>query len=127
MRNALETVNQFLELTSPRGRNIQELLPQIAELLENDFVFNGPLMKVEGREKYIALLSQFLAVHSGFKVLRQFKDGDDVCSINELTVIAPSGNKIRMEMAEWFKIRDGRITQHTIFYDPREFSKAFGM
>lgn len=127
MRKALETVNQFLELTSPKGRNIQELLPKIAELLESDFVFTGPLMTVEGREKYIALLSQFLTVHSGFRVLRQFEDGSDVCSINELTVTAPSGSKIKMEMAEWFKIRDGRIAQHTIFYDPREFSKAFGV
>lgn len=127
MRTALETVNQFLELTSPDGRNIETLLPPIADLLEPDFRFKGPLMTIEGRENYVALLRQFLAVHSGFKVLRQFEDGHDVCSINELTVKAPSGILIKMEMAEWFKIRDGRIAQHTIFYDPREFSKAFGV
>lgn len=127
MGKSLETVNQFLELTSPKGRSIQELLPKIAELLSGNFVFSGPLMKVEGREKYIALLSQFLAVHSGFKVIRQFEDGDEVCSINELVVTAPSGDQVKMEMAEWFKLRDGRISEHSIFYDPSEFSRAFGM
>ena len=31
------------------------------------------------------------------------------------------------KIAEWFKVRDGRIVKHAIYYDPREFIKAFGM
>src|SRR5687767_4617555 len=85
MGQPLEIVNHFLQLTSPAGRDIRSLLPEISKILAEDFVFSGPLMKLEGREKYLALLDQFLSVHVNLTVKRQFADRDDVCSINELT------------------------------------------
>jgi limonene-1,2-epoxide hydrolase len=127
VQQPIEIVNQFLDLTSPKGRDVNVLLPQISEMLAEDFVFSGPLLRVEGRENYIAMLGQFLAAHVDFKVKRQFADGDDVCSIDELTVRSPSGALVRMPMAEWFKLRNRTIISHEIYYDPREFAEAFGM
>lgn len=127
MRAPLDTVNQFLELTSPKGRDLEFLLPQISKMLAEDFVFTGPLMKIEGRANYLELLSKFLGVHVGLEVRRQFVDNDDVCSINELTVKSPAGALVTMPMAEWFRLKDDVIHAHEIFYDPREFARAFGM
>jgi hypothetical protein len=127
MRAPRETVNQFLDLTSPKGRDIDSLLPQIATMLADGFVFTGPLMRVEGRANYLELLRKFLGLHVSLTVRRQFADGDDVCSINDLTVRSPAGALVTMPMAEWFKVKDGVIQAHDIFYDPREFAKAFGM
>lgn len=127
MRAPLDTVNQFLELTSPKGRDLESLLPQISKVLAEDFVFIGPLMKIEGRANYLELLRKFLGVHVGLKVRRQFVDKDDVCSINDLTVKSPAGALVTMPMAEWFRLKGGAIHAHEIFYDPREFAKAFGM
>ena len=127
MSTPLEIVNRFLDLTSPKGRDIESLLPQISSILSKDFVFTGPLMKVEGRESYLDLLRNFLGVHVNLIVKRQFADADEVCSINDLTVMSPAGALVRMPMAEWFRVDDGVIRAHEIFYDPREFAKAFGM
>lgn len=127
MANSLETVNRFFELTSPCGRKIESLLPKIGELLTENFTFVGPLMKIQGRDNYLDLLGRFLAAHSSLKIINQFERENEVCSINELVVNAPSGEKVTMRMAEVFKLQNGLISEHELFYDPREFSKAFGM
>ena len=127
MRTPRETVTQFLDLTSPKDRDIDSLLPQIATMLADGFVFTGPLMRVEGRANYLDLLRKFICVHVGLTIRRQFADGDDVCSINDLVVRSPAGALVTMPMAEWFRVKDGVIYAHDIFYDPREFAKAFGM
>jgi hypothetical protein len=127
MRAPLDTVNQFLELTSPKGRDLEFLLPQISKFLAEDFVFTGPLMTIEGRTNYLELLRKFLGVHVSLRVRRQFVENEDVCSINDLTVKSPAGAMVTMPMAEWFRLKDGVIHAHEIFYDPREFARAFGM
>lgn len=123
MSEALSIVNRYLALTSSAGAD----LPQAVSLLAPDVVFAGPLMRVEGRQAYGSLLEQFLPAHVATRVLRQFADGDEVCSINELTLRTPSGGTLALPMAEWFKLRGGLIAEHTIYYDPREFAAAFGM
>lgn len=32
-----------------------------------------------------------------------------------------------LTMAEWFKLRDGQIAEHTLLYDAHGFEIAFGM
>ena len=123
MSSPLDTVNRYLQLTGSAGAD----LPQAAKLLAEDVVFSGPLMRMVGREAYAGLLQQFLPAHVSTRVLRQFSDSDEVCSINELTVRVPAGGTITLAMAEWFKLRGGLIAEHTLFYDPREFATAFGM
>lgn len=123
MTNALAIVNRYLTLTGTAGADIT----RAAELLTEDVVFKGPLMQVSGKEAYVGLLSQFLSAHVSTRVLRQFADGDEVCSMDELTVRTPAGGTVALAMAEWFKLRGGRIAEHTLFYDPREFAAAFGL
>lgn len=123
MADALAIVNRYLSLTGSAAAD----LTLAAELLDEDVVFEGPLMRTTGRAEYAALLGQFLPVHVSTRVLRQFADGDEVCSIDELTVRTPTGDTVTMAMAEWFTLRDGFIVKHALYYDPREFAAAFGM
>ena len=51
-------------------------------------------------------------------------DGDDVFSIHDLAVYTAGG---KITMAELIRVRDGKTAKQTIYYDPREFSKVFGM
>lgn len=123
MLDPLATVNRFLHLTSSSGNGLGEA----AGLLAEDVVFKGPLMSLTGRAAYLELLGQFVPAHVSTRVLRQFVDGDEVCSINHLTVRSPAGEQVVLEMAEWFRLRDDRIAEHTLFYDPRGFAAAFGL
>ena len=123
MPSSLATVNQYLALTGAADADVN----RAAELLTDDVVFKGPLMQANGKAAYVGLLRQFLSAHVSTRVLRQFADGDEVCSMDELTVRTPSGGTVALAMAEWFKLRGGRIAEHTLFYDPREFAAAFGL
>lgn len=83
------------------------------------------MMQTSGKSSYAALLQQFLPAHVATKVLQQFVQGEDVCSIDELVLRSPSGGTVSLTMAEWFRLRDGRIAEHRVYYDPREFASAF--
>ena len=123
MSTSLDTVNTFLKLTSAESADIASA----AGLMTDDVQFIGPLMQVSGRDAYAALLTQFVPAHVATKVLQQFTVGDEVCSIDELVVRAPTGGTVTLTMAEWFRLRGGKIAEHRIFYDPREFASAFGL
>jgi ketosteroid isomerase-like protein len=123
MPSPLDIVNRYLTLTSAATADLR----LAADLLADDVVFTGPLMRTSGKEAYVALLQRFLPAHVSTRVLRQFADGDEVCSIDELTVRTPAGGTVTLAMAEWFTLRDERISEHTLYYDPRDFAAAFGM
>lgn len=123
MTTSIDTVNMFLQATGSARADVDAA----TQLMTEDVQFIGPLMRTSGRAEYAALLRQFLPAHVDTQVLRQFADGDEVCSIDKLVVRSPSGATVTLEMAEWFRLRDGRIAEHRIYYDPREFAAAFGM
>jgi ketosteroid isomerase-like protein len=123
MSTALDTVNTFLKLTSAESGDIAGA----SGLMTDDVQFIGPLMRISGKKEYAALLGQFLPAHVATKVLQQFSQGDEVCSIDELVVRTPAGGTVTLTMAEWFRLRGGKIAEHRIFYDPREFASAFGI
>jgi predicted SnoaL-like aldol condensation-catalyzing enzyme len=123
MSKALDTANTFLKLTSAENGDIAGA----SRLMTDDVQFIGPLMRLSGRNGYAALLGKFLPARVATKVLRQFSQGDEVCSIDELVVRTPAGGTVTLTMAEWFRLRGGKIAEHRIFYGPREFASAFGI
>jgi ketosteroid isomerase-like protein len=115
---AQEFVNAFLHEKDVRAA---------VRLLDDDVVFVGPLLSCTGKAAYAALLENFLPAHVETRVLRQLAEGDEVCSMNELVVRAPTGEILTLALAEWFKLRGGLIAEHRVFYDPRAFARAFGI
>lgn len=127
MTTPLAIVDRFFALTDVRGRDVSKLLPSIRDLLSEDFVFIGPLMKTEGREHYVGLLGQFLPAHAGYHFYHRFADGNDICSVYDMDVWTPSGSTLTLTMADWLTVREGSICRQKLFYDPRGFAEAFGM
>jgi hypothetical protein len=106
---------------------VKDLFGPIAEALTPDFKFTGPLMKTEGREQYVGLLCQFLPAHMGYQFHKQFENGNDVCSIYDMTVRPPAGGTLTVAMVDWLTVRDGKLCEQKLFYDPRGFAQAFGL
>ncbi|MEA2639844.1 MAG: hypothetical protein QOF51_1238, partial [Chloroflexota bacterium] len=75
----------------------------------------------------VELLGQFLPAHVETRMQKQFVDGDEVCSIYDLVVASPSGETITIPMADWIRVENGLLANQTIYYDPRDFAKVFGM
>ena len=122
MSKALEIVKKYYDATDNKKD-----AEAAGALMADDFTFVGPLMRVEGKTANIELLRKFLPMHVETRHHRQFADGDDVCSIYDLVVANPTGGTITMPMADRIRVKQGKLSEQTIYYDPREFAKAFGM
>lgn len=121
MGQASDVVNHFYEVTN--ARRPQDLPPLVSE----DVTFVGPLMQAAGAGEYVAMNEQLLGFHAGTRMLHQFEDGDDVCSIYELDMKTPSGESITLMIADWIRVGGGKVASQRIYFDPREFAQAFGM
>lgn len=122
MGKALDIVNRFYDITNNKNET-----KGLEQMLSQDMTFAGPLMKTMGSSNYIEMLGQFVKFHKSWKVLKQFENGNDVCSIYEVTLGTPDGGSFSVVIADWIRISDGKIAEQRIYYDPREFSKAFGI
>lgn len=117
-KTVLEVVTAFI-----KEKDVSRAIAHLAE----DVRFDGPLVSVRGRGEYQSLLEQFLSAHVETRILEQFAGVSSACSINELVVRAPTGEPLTIPMAEWFQLRGTLIVEHRVFYDPRQFGRAFGM
>ncbi len=117
----IDVVNGFYAITN-EGR--AEDLPSI---VAEDVTFVGPLMRADGAEAYVAMNQQLLGFHQETRMLQQFGDGDHACSIYELDMSTPAGGTLTLTMADWIRVRDGKIAEQRIYFDPRAFAEAFGM
>jgi len=122
----IEIARRFYELnnTVPEGK---ASAAEMQALLDPDFVFTGPLMKVEGAAAFMTMLGQFLPFHDSVAVKQQIVSGETVCSITQLKLKTPAGGSLTVDVSEWLRIEDERIKSLTIYYDPRSFVQAFPM
>jgi ketosteroid isomerase-like protein len=121
MGKALEVVNRYYDITeNKKGMGLENILAE-------DVAFAGPLKKCSGSREYMEFAKQFLQMHRATRMLKQFESGSDVCSIYEMDIATPAGEIITLELADWIKVSGGRVATQKIYYDPREFAKAFGM
>jgi ketosteroid isomerase-like protein len=122
MGKALETVIRFYDLTNNKNQT-----DGLEKLLSENMSFTGPLMQASGADKYIEMLKPLIKFHKSWKMIKQFENGNDVCSIYELTLGTPAGRDFSVTIADWIRVVDGRVAEQKIYYDPREYAKAFGM
>jgi len=119
MGRATEVVNRFYDICNNRqGEGLEQLIAPTV-------VFEGPLMRLEGAQQYLSTVGPFLKFHQGMKMLKQFEQGDHVCSIYEMTLGTPAGGSLTLAFADWIRTADGRVAEQRLYYDPREFATAF--
>jgi ketosteroid isomerase-like protein len=117
----VDVVNRFYEAAAD-GR-----IDELVGLLSEDVTFDGPVKHTRGAREYIAMSEQLLAFHRDTTMLRQFENGDAVCSIYELKMGTPAGGELTMTMADWIDVAGGKVAAQRIYFDPREFAQAFSM
>ncbi len=120
MGNALAVVNQFYEAT-----NDKKDVKATAELVADDMTFVGPVLRTAGAREYLALLEKFLPTHVETRMQRQFEAGNEVCSIYDLVQRTPTGEHITLLVADWIRVADGKVAEQRIYYDPRDFLRAY--
>ncbi len=121
MGKALDVVKKFYDITeNKKGEGLQDILT-------DDMTFVGPLMKTSGAKDYVKSTIQFIQMHKATRMHKHFENGNDVCSIYEMDIAKPDGGTFTIDMVDWITVSDGKVAKQKIYYDPREFAKAFGM
>jgi predicted SnoaL-like aldol condensation-catalyzing enzyme len=90
-------------------------------LIADDFVFEGPMLQSEGKAAFVEGSGGLQPIVRGHKLLRQFVDGDEVCSIYDFGVETPAGSG-SVTMAEWNVVRDGRLASARLVFDTAAFA-----
>ena len=121
-QSAIQVVERFMELTNEKRDIAGAVL-----LMADDIKFIGPAISCNNKQEYETLLNQFLSHHSGWKKHQVFEKENEVCFIEDIFITTPQGNTITLSLAEWLKVKDGKITHHKVFYDPSEFNQAFAI
>jgi ketosteroid isomerase-like protein len=97
------------------------------DLVAEDVRFDAPMQKANGKQEFVALTAQFLHFHKETRLLERFEQGDSVCSIFEFVMDTPAGQPLTCQVAEWARVKQGRISEIKLLYDPRGFAQAFGL
>lgn len=92
-------------------------------LLAEDFSFHGPFVQVRGREAFLDSAAGLKPIVRGHRLLRQWADGDQVCSWYDLDLATPvkSGS---VTMSEWHAVREGKLVSGRVMFDAAAF-RAF--
>lgn len=111
MGKALEIVNKFMQ-------------EQDVTLVADDVKFIGPVDQAEGKASFMKLNADFFPLVRGMRMLQQFENGNEVCSIYEMDVQPPNSDVMTLKVSDWTTVRDGKVAEVKIYYDPREYVTA---
>jgi hypothetical protein len=87
-----------------------------AELLADEFAFDGPILQAKDKAEFLAGSASAAAMARGCTIHHQWVDGDDVCSIYDFQIQTPAGTGA-IPMAEWSVIRDRKLVSSRLMFD----------
>jgi ketosteroid isomerase-like protein len=86
-------------------------------LLHDDLSFRGPIDTFDNADDYLAALQRLAAMVKSIDLQRTVAEGDEVVLMLELDT--PMG---RSPVAEWYRVRDGKIAEVQVYFDARPFA-----
>jgi ketosteroid isomerase-like protein len=97
------------------------------EVIADDFKFiGGDMTKTEpviGKAAYIEVINRFSKLFKSMRVKEMIIDGDSACVIGNYDYEFPVGKKINGDVAEIWKVKNGKLDSLTIFFDTLSFER----
>jgi ketosteroid isomerase-like protein len=95
--------------------------------ISDDFKYTGGDMTkrepVVGKQAYIEVIKRFSRVFQSMKVTEMIIEGDRACVIGNYDFAFPGGVNINGDVAELWKVKNGKLDSLTIFFDTLTFDK----
>jgi hypothetical protein len=85
-----------------------------------DFSFAGPIAQYETKAAFFAGAAGLLPVLRGHQLLRQWEDGNEVCSVFQLNLESQMGAGSILT-SEWNTVHDGQVTSSRLVFDSAAF------
>jgi limonene-1,2-epoxide hydrolase len=93
------------------------------KLMHDDMAFQGPLDTFTTADQFLTVRKELAAIIQRIDVKKTFVDGDDVCVLYEMVTNTPAGTAF---IAEWYKVKEGKIAATRAVFDARPFAAMFG-
>ena len=97
-----------------------------ALVLSDDFKFTGGDMTkttpVVGKAAYIEVIKRFSQLFTSMRIKQMILEHDSACVIGNYDYVFPNGKRINADVAEVWKVKDGKLDSLTIFFDTLTFS-----
>jgi len=94
--------------------------------LSDDFKFiGGDMRKVTpsiGKDAYIEVIKRFSQLFTHMQVKQMMVDNDNACVIGNYDYVFPNGKSINGDVAEIWKVKNGKLVSLTIYFDTLTFS-----
>jgi hypothetical protein len=91
------------------------------KLLHDNLEFRGPFDTFKKADDYLHALQKLSTIVDHVDILKVFEDGADVCLFCDL-VTKTVGTSF---VAEWYKVKDGKIGSVRAVFDARPFAAMF--
>ena len=95
-------------------------------VLSDDFKFVGGDMTqttpVTGKAAYIEVIKRFSQLFTNMRVKQMIVEDDSACVIGNYDYVFPNGKSINGDVAEIWKVKNGKLDSLTIFFDTLTFS-----
>jgi hypothetical protein len=82
--------------------------------LSEDVMFLGPGERFEGKQAVEKMLLEFIPRIKRYEFVHQFYDRSSACAIIDCV----TKKSITIPSAEWIKVKEGKIYEVQIFFDP---------
>jgi predicted SnoaL-like aldol condensation-catalyzing enzyme len=85
-------------------------------LVTDDFSLHGPLAQTSGRETFFASAAGLRPIVRGHRLVRQWWDGPEVCSIYDVDCESPVATAT-VRMSEWHTVRGAHLATALVLFD----------
>lgn len=85
--------------------------------------FSSPVKEVVGREAFLKATRRFYTSVASVDVRTLIVDGAQACALTHYELRFPSGNVFTSDVAEIFRVTDGKIDSFAIYFDTAPFPK----
>ncbi len=94
-------------------------------VISDDFKFVGGDMTnttpVVGKQAYIEIINRFSRLFTTMRVKEMFVEDDSACVLANYDYVFPNGKNINGDVAEFWKVKDGKLNSLAIFFDTLTF------
>ncbi len=116
------TTNELIE-TYYKGfsqkSNWDSVLSENFKFIGGDMTKTNPIV---GKTAYIEVIKRFSQLYTSMRIKQMIVEHNSACVIGNYDYVFPNGKSINGDVAEIWKVKDGKLDSLTIFFDTLTFS-----
>lgn len=115
-KTSMEVVQEF-------GQGLASGTDIWTKLVSENITFTGPVDQVKGKEAFVKLNNDFMPMIRGHEMKNAVEAGNFVVTQIVMDVEMPNGKIVKLDMSEWYEVKDNKIESVKVYYDAEEYRK----